>query len=299
MGNLKVLPTPMGLHSPLTFNAKALSRESLETPSTVEHKWKPAKPQLTHPSAITMSEYRLLSVTDETRTLGNEILECLSTRLDGIKTQTKELSEQIIGKLKEAAERASSSDLWSMLKKIATSLLSAISIVFGGAVLAMGGSALTGGAMIASGVLSLSNFALSEMGIWDTFADWIAHDNEEEKKKIALIMPACIGIIAGGIGLMGSAEAIAKGAFGFAEKAALVAQGALTLFEGVTTLGKGIADTRRTWTEAELITLHAQESIYRDHFTSLGQEIQDSMSEFKSVKSQIRTAIQSATKVRV
>src|SRR5580698_2570027 len=99
------------------------------------------RPLLTPPEDLPLShhassDYRLLAVTEETRQLGKEILKSLSSRLGYIKDKISEVSAENIQKLKEAAERANTSNFWSILKKIATSLLSAISIVFGVTMLA-------------------------------------------------------------------------------------------------------------------------------------------------------------------
>lgn len=276
--------------SAIAYDTVAPSAESLRAG------WTPERPRLTAPSELpgsqSMSEYRLLAVTNDTRALGDDILETLSFRLQGVKDKIREVSAENMQKLKEAAERASSSDFWGILKKIATSLVSAVSAVFGIAILATGGSALVGGAMIASGVLSLANFALSELGTWDWIADLIAHDNEDLKKKLQWILPAAVGIIAAGIGIVGSVNGVVSGALNFAEKAASVVQTGLAIFGSAVTIGKGAADARITWTRADLKMIEAHLTAERENFTTTIDEIKGSMSEFKSVNSKTRKAIE-------
>ncbi|MBS0604340.1 MAG: hypothetical protein JSS60_04790 [Verrucomicrobia bacterium] len=259
--------------------------------------WRPERPLLTAPGdlpppRLPLSDYRLLAATDETRSLGNQIMDSLSLRLTGVKEKIREVSAENIKKLKESAERASASNFWSILKKVATCLLSAVSIVFGIALVASGGGALIGGAMIASGILSLANFAMSELGTWDWVADQIAHNNEDLKSKLKMILPAAVGIVAGGIGLVGSVNGIVTGALQFAEKAIFIAQTAVTIFDGVTTLGKGIADARLIWTKADLKLIEADLAIQREQFTTTMEEIKGSMNEFKAAKAKAKKAIE-------
>ena len=222
-----------------------------DTLGIADHKvvdWTPERPILTSPHELPpprdlpRSDYRLLAVTEESRELGDKILNTMTTRLAAIKDHIRAISAENIEKLKEAAERANDSAWWSTLKKIASCLLSALSIVFGVAFAASGGGALIGGAMIASGILSLANFALSEAGTWDWVAKELSNGNEEWRKRLAMILPATVGLLAGGIGLVGSVYSVTTGAVQLAEKA--VIQTAVTLFDGATTLGKGQADAR-------------------------------------------------------
>ena len=158
--------------------------------------WTPERPVLTHPNDLPpprSSVYRLLAETENSRCLGNEILETLSLRVSQIKEKINEITTELTKKLKEAAERAQESVFWSLLKKVATCLLSAVSIVLGISLVASGGGALVGGAMIASGILSLANFALSESGLWDTIAQQLSRGNEDLKRKLQIILPPVWG----------------------------------------------------------------------------------------------------------
>src|SRR5262249_38776875 len=89
--------------------------------------WTPERPVLTFPDDLPpperigqMSEYRLLAATEESRKLGNSIMETLGTRLKGVKQKIREISTESIEKLKENARRVADSSFWSVLKKIAT-----------------------------------------------------------------------------------------------------------------------------------------------------------------------------------
>jgi hypothetical protein len=258
--------------------------------------WKPERPLLTPPESLPpphlqLSDYRLLGVTEVSRELGSKILDTLTLRLQNVKEKIRDFSAENIKKLREASERANTSGFWSILKKVANCLLSAVSIIFGITLFASGGSALIGGAMIASGILSLANFALSELGTWDWVADQLSHDNEDRKKKIAMILPAAFGIVAGGIGLVGSVYSVASGALQFAEKAAFAAEAALSIFGGMTTLGKGIADARLLWTQADLKLIETNLTIARENFSTTIEEVKGSMNDFKNMKAKAKKAL--------
>lgn len=305
MPNFEAISTfrPTGLQTDLKTEGLPFDRTTVvsDTLGIADHKtidWKPERPNLTPPHelppprGLPWSDYRLLTVTDESRELGNQILDTLSTRMSGIKNKIRDISTENIQKLKEAAERANTSAWWSTLKKIASCLLSALSIVFGVAFAASGGGALIGGAMIASGILSLANFALSEAGTWDWVAKELSNDNEEWRKRLAMILPAAVGILAGGIGLVGSVYSFTTGAVQLVEKAVYVAQTAVTLFDGATTLGKGQADAQLLWTQADLAKIQGLLTAQRTHFDSLLKEIESSLNDFKAVKAKTKKTVQ-------
>jgi hypothetical protein len=268
--------------------------------------WTPERPILTSPGDMPppdrvgmMSEYRLLAATNESRELGNKITETLGLRLQNVKQKIREISADNIEKLRENARRAADSSFWSVLKKIATSLLAAVSIVFGISLIATGGGALIGGAMIASGVLSLANFAMSESGAWEWVANQLARDNEDLRNKLTWILPGAVGILAGGIGLVGSIQGIASGAIQFMEKTMYVLQTAVSLFDAATTVGKGIADARQLWSEADLYKIQGDLTVERNKFDTVMREVEGSMNEFRAVKQKTKKIIQTLSQSNV
>src|ERR1700722_16152196 len=134
-------PVPEALPSePVHREIGATATDSLEPMhESSREEWKPERPVLTPPDALphpsprgrASSAYRFIAVTEESRNLGNKILDTLGLRLETLKQKISEISATHIQKLKESAKRAAESGFWSVLKKIATCLLSAISIVFG------------------------------------------------------------------------------------------------------------------------------------------------------------------------
>lgn len=295
-------------HSTAKFSdvQSTFASNSIEATSTISemtmhaeasHPVHSERPVLTPPHEIsTRSDCRLLAATEDSRVIGDEILKTFGLRLSNVKNEIQNASNELLKKLKEAAERASNSNWWAVLKKIATSLVSALSIVFGVALVASGGGALIGGAMIASGILSLANFALSETEAWEWIAKQLSHDNEEWQKKLTMILPAAVGVAACGLGAFGSAYGLATGAIQFAQQAVYLAQTALAVFSVTATFGKGVADTKLLWTQADQERIQSQLSAMRTIFDSVFEEIKGSLSDFKSVSDKTKQTLQLITK---
>lgn len=272
--------------------------QNVEQDKAQEQSFLPERPTLTPPE-LALNDYRFFQICEETRKLGNQVLDSLGMRVTMLKEKIKEISAENMSKLREAASNAANSDFWSTLKKIATSLLSAISIVFGVSVMTTGGSALIGGAMIASGVLSLANFALCEYNVWDWISEHIAQDNEDLQNKLKMILPAACGILAGGIGILGSVNAVASGAIDFTGKALLVVQTVIPIFEGVTTIGKGISDGQLLWSKADLLSIQGSLEIQREKSAFLIDAIKNSMGDFRAMKAISKRTLESISENKI
>ncbi len=210
-----------------------------------------------------VTELRFLAAMETFRSFGNQILSTLGIRLETFRLQLEEISADNLQKLRESAEKAKASDFWSLLKKVANSLLSALSIVIGVSLVATGAGSLIGGAMIASGILSITNMLVSGSRVWDWLAKKLANEDEDRRKMLAMFLPMAVGLLAGVIGIFGSAGAFAWSGIEFAEKAVLIAQGTLGIIEGVTTIGKGCADANLIWSHADLTEVKSEMTIKR------------------------------------
>lgn len=256
-----------------------------------------APPQLTPPDQIS-SSYRLIDAINGFCFLRESMMETTTLRLETMKTAMGEASNKLMQQLKEAAEQAQSSDFWSLLKKVASSLLASLSVISGLTLLCTGSSALVGGALITSGVLSIANLVLSEGKGWDWVADQLARDCEETKQKLLFFLPAAVGILAAGFGLVGSVYGITSGALDFTQKAGGIAQTTLSLFSGATNLGKGIADTKLTWTQAALISTKEEFKIKQDDYECLVDSSQVTLEEFNRTFRHAKRAVSSLTKTQ-
>lgn len=223
----------------------------------------------------TLSELRFLAAMEAFRSFGDEILSNLSVRLEGFRLHLQDISAENLKKLKEASENAKSSDFWSLLKKVATCLLSALSVVMGISLIATGGGALIGGAMIGSGIFSLANMLMSETGTWDWVAKKLANEDEEKQKMLAMLLPTAVGLLSGAIGIFGSAGTFAWSGVTFFDKAILIAQASLAMFNGATTIGKGYADANVIWTQGDLTKMKSEITVERQMVDKTTQSIED------------------------
>jgi|SRR5579862_2324153 len=200
-----------------------------------------------------LSERRFLQEMQKVKDRSNAITETVAKRLDIYKEQMMKLNDENIAKIKESAERAATSNWWSMLKKAATALLAALSLALGLSVIAGGGSLVIGGALVASGILSITNFVCSEAGIWDELAKKLAHNDEERRKKIGLIIPIALGVVSAALGLFGGVQSMAF----TTNLAVTVLQTALSTFQGVTAIGLGISKGNLIRSQADIVNVRA------------------------------------------
>lgn len=245
----------------------------------------------------TLSELRFLAVMEAFRSFGDEMLSSLGVRLESYRLQLEDISTENLEKLKEASENAKSSDFWSLLTKVATCLLSALSVVIGISLVATGGLTLVGGAMIGSGIFSLANMLMSETKTWDWVAKKLANDDEERQKMLAMLLPAAAGILSGLVGVFGSAGAVVWTGVTFFDKAILIAQTSLAMFNGVTTIGKGYADAKTLWLQADLTKMKSNITIERqmvDRTTKSIEDVLDGLNAAQTKSAQfVRMAIRS------
>jgi hypothetical protein len=267
----------------------------LEDPSSHAERVEP--PQLIPPERIS-SGYALLNAINGICGLRESMMNTSTLRLETMKTEIEEASAKLMQKLKEAANEAKNNDFWSMLKKVATCLFSALSSILGLAVIGSGGSALVGGAMVASGLLSLANLVLSECEGWDWITDQLAQGSEETKQKLLLFLPAAVGLVAGAFGLVGSVYGITSGALDFTQKIGGIAQTAFALFGGATNLGKGTSDAKLIWVQADLASKEEELKMKQEACGRFTDDVNTTLEGFNRTFQQAKSAIRSLTKTQ-
>lgn len=224
----------------ITVAAPALERPKLPAPDTS--------------TSRTLSELRYLKEMDNLKTRSNRITESMLERFNIYKRQVQSLNDQQIAKIKENADMASKSNMWSMLTKAATALLCALSLALGLTIIGGGGSAFTGGALIASGVFSLANFVCTEANIWDEVARKLAQDDEERRKKIGMILPIALGVLSAGLGLYAGVTNL-QHVQSLGPQILQLIQSGLTSFQAVTTIGQAFSSGYVTRSEADLMVI--------------------------------------------
>ena len=189
--------------------------------------------------------------------------------------------QKTLKKLKEAAENTQSANVWSLLKKIGLSLLSALSVVMGISLIATGAGTLVGGAMIGSGIISLANMLMSEIGVWDWVAKKLAHEDKERQQMLAMLLPLSVGVLAGVIGVFGTVGACTWSGINFLDKIILIAQTGLTIFDVATTIGKGYTDAKTVWLNADLTDEKGKITIEREMIKKTTNSIENVLGELK------------------
>jgi multisubunit Na+/H+ antiporter MnhB subunit len=212
----------------------------------------PAEPPFSKPR-LELPEYRMLASLNRMNDAGDALMKVNMQGLDQADAKFKELNAENAQKLKEAAERMAQKDLWSTLKKIASGIIAAVSTVFGLALFATGGGGLVAGALIASGILSITNLAFIETGVWNYIAEKLAKDNKEQQEKLKILLPAIVGGLSAVVGLAGSAGAVLWAPINFTEAAIATGMTALNFADGVTTLGSSVTEYRSLRSQAELM----------------------------------------------
>ena len=284
-------------------------------PTSISHGFSPGVSDIISPSTATaphavtldrpkltpLSEYRCLKLMNQLKDQSNSITQTMTERLKLHKANLSTVVAKNIEKLKENAERANASDWWSFIKKAATALLAAVSIAMGLTLIAGGASMLIGGSMIASGILSIANFALTEAGVWDEVAKMLEQKDEQRRKKIGMLIPGAIGVVSGAIGLFGGVSSLLYSSNLFVGKALEILQAVLATFQGVTTIGKGIADYNLLNTQGELLGLKGQVTLERYNIGLLSRWTENWISELKGINSKFnqmaRLVIQANQKI--
>jgi len=234
--------------------------QTLETPLF-------SPPKLTHPSRVTYIEYGLISVLNELHTCGESLITSFTTSLSHGSEKLKKLSLENIEKLKEAAKNTQSSEFWSFLQKIGECILAAITTVLGITLVATGAGAIIGGVMIAAGLLTIANFAMRESGSWVAVSKLLSNDKETQK-NIAFYIPLGVGLLAAVLGIAGSVATALYTTLNIAGQAVSVLQAAAGIYNGVTTVGKGVSEGQVLWTEADLTKIATETTLTRVKFES-------------------------------
>lgn len=276
--------------NPVGFSPSAMPQ--LADLDAIHHEDRASAPYIpTPPKLAGSSALRLIAAKECSQKLGDDLLNIMTTRLSQSKDLIRSISAEQVAKLRESAERVRSSDVWSTLKKLATCLLSAFSTVIGISILATGGSAMIGGAMLASGILSIANFAMCETHSWDWVAKQLT-EKIEDQKKLAIFLPAAVGIACGAVGIAGAGWQIATNSSLFMTKIMSIAQASLSIFDAATTFGKGQADARLLWTQADLSDIKGKMTIEEAECEALLKGIEGCLSSSRAASTAAGRAVQ-------
>jgi hypothetical protein len=231
----------------------------------------------------TLTELRYISAMSAFRSIGDELIAAIADRLEIFKVKLEHLSTENIQRIKDAAERAKESGFWSLLKKIASCLLSTLSIVIGGGLVSTGAGSLLGGTMIASGLLSLTNFTFTEAKVWDWLAEKLSKEDDARRQQIATLVPAVLGVACGIVGICGGVGSTFTSGMKLLDQAVFIAQGALSTLQAGTTIGQGHADYHLINAQADLSSTHARLTVNRLSADLLAETLGNTMEHFSNL----------------
>ncbi|HEY2811303.1 MAG TPA: hypothetical protein VGJ00_07955 [Rhabdochlamydiaceae bacterium] len=265
---------------PFSSDVLALSKALAAVPALSAE-----RPKL--PSPSTLSELRFLSIISALKDDGNRFTDVFSRRIDTHNKEIERINQEQIEKIKTHAEKAQSSQWWDTLKKMATALLTSLSLALGIGVLASGGSAFIGAVLIGSAVLTIGNFVATEMHVWDEVARYLAGNDEERRKKIGWILPSIVGFIAAALGLFGGLNSVAFTSTFLMGKALSLVQGVLSIVQATSTIGQGISRGELIRIQSDMLGVRMNLDEQRFHFDILSQWIQGFLGESKDMNSEV------------
>lgn len=257
---------------------------------------------MTKPDLNPNPMFRYLKINTETVQVAENMMEYNINAIEEHRALLETLRTEQIERLQESLKTEEFSDFWSILAKIGSMVLAAIStvagifymssgmqILFEGVMTAFGiMSIAAGGAMVASGVLSIANLTLEESGGWDWIADKLAAENEEYRKNLRILLPAAVGAVCA-ITSLGSTFFHWETMDG-ASKFITIAQTAANFVAAATTASKGFHYAQVSCTEAERTKL-SREIFQKEEC------IEELLNRFMFCQKNIRKELDSAARI--
>lgn len=260
-------------------------------PQPLKTNFTPSRPELPF-------EMRLIKTVNRARDVSQDSLHNTAKGLEIHQQELDDLTKKKLEKLREKCEQTQAAGVWETLRIIGAAILGAISAFFGLTLWGVGASTFVGAALIASGVLTVTNLAFTEFGIWNWIAEKLADDNEEKQKKIAAILPTVVTIVACGLGFAGMA------AFGLWGDLSAVPKG-LALLQtvgnvltiGGTAAGK-ICQARIALSQAELHQLQHKLSEHNHYVERLTESLEQIMEQETQTQRLARTLLNLSTQTK-
>ena len=286
---IEVIPLPVTLKP---FSADVLTT-STPTSSIDSIGCDFKRPKLTSPQEPprSLAELRYLEAAAAIKAQNNKMAETLATkRLAVHNSEIERLAQEHIENLKTRAQKIEDGQWWATLKKIGTAILSALLLGLGFSLIGSGNAAAGVPLLISCG-LNLGNFIADQTHTWDEVAKYLAGEDEERRKKIGLLLPLAVGIIAAGCGIFGGMQSATFTASSLATKVFAILQASTSSLEGVTTIAQGIARSQLIHTEAEILDKRTALNEQRCLQENLSQLMETILVQFKEIQSGINQSI--------
>jgi len=248
-------PVPL-YHNPAIHIPRSMDSTSkaMDLPQYV-----PSKPQLIPPDApkenIQIALAKLVNTLNQIRAI------TMRENHDRITFKTGEIVKlqkktQSLQSEKKGAEEAHT--FWSFLKKVATVLLTAVSIISGAVLCATGlaPAIIAGGLLIGSGVTGITAFALSESGADPRLC-------------------AALGIASAGLGVAGSIVCFSSVAHALPKMIAAIGAAVTGVASGTTTIGTSIWESKTYDLRAQLAHFQGKSAISQERLNRISLKIRE------------------------
>ncbi|MBI5274263.1 MAG: hypothetical protein HY860_04330 [Chlamydiales bacterium] len=165
----------------------------------------------------------------------------------------------------EQMEEKKESTFWDFLQQVATCILSTVSIVIGGALIATGAGSIAGGLLIASGVAGISAFVLGEVGVNPTVVGALA------------LTSAALGIGAGIASFATIANQLPK-------LVATIASSLVNVGQGVTEMGIAYQHYKMSMLDAKQSDIEGRLSLFRSDLEKEGKAVTSAVKSFEETE---------------
>jgi hypothetical protein len=208
----------------------------------------------------------------------------------GLQQQIRELDreiskthQEIIENMRKVALAKKSSERWGIATKVASWIVSFLTIATGVTLIATGAGAAAGGLLIAGGVLSLTNHLLEITGGWNKLATTLGGDDSTKTRSMIMWMQlgvAIISMILAGAGVVFGGMNAIKEAMG---TAGMLSSAGANASIGLLLIGQAIVNkeyyrhmAQQKEKEKHLLILKQQ----KEDLIAIAEEILDSMKNF-------------------
>ncbi len=194
------------------------------------------------PSATRPAHYMLslLRMTNNFEKAGGRLLASYEKSLAELSEEIAKQSEELVRLVHESAKKFKDRNMWSMFSKIASGILSTISILFGASLLERPqGGLLVGSLLVASGALALLNLVMEETKVYDALADHLAGDDRKVREILRMWIPAGVSFAATALGAAGSIGAFTMAAYQRTQMLLMMGSSASQAGRSLATLAEG------------------------------------------------------------
>ncbi|MES2344796.1 MAG: hypothetical protein V4494_02505 [Chlamydiota bacterium] len=212
----------------------------------------PESALITKPTLSLNPMFRYLKVNAAATKVAENVMEYNMNEVEEHRSMLEHLRADQVERLQESIKAQDFNGFFSILAKIGSVILTALSAITGIVLIGSGGGVLVtavGATIVAAALLSGANLLLEESGGWDFILSKLIQDNDALRRKVRVFLPAAIGTLSGALGIAGMISG--WGALNTAGRALTIIQTAANFAAAITMASKGIHSAQVASTDAE------------------------------------------------